>query len=92
MALHQHVDGKNRTSRYIFLHPPDLVKTALEKLFPSTSINGNDGDSSGRDRKNTVLMHILVCFITETGWRPFISDLERELERLVRSMILISCS
>ena len=82
VALHQKVDGRNGTSRWILLHPPESVKTALEKLFANTNANANS--SSGRDRKDMVLMHILVCLITESGWRPFILDLERELEELVR--------
>jgi hypothetical protein len=89
MALHQKVDGKNGTSRWILLHPPESVKTALANLFANTNTDSDDSifGGSARDRKDAVLMHILVCLITESEWRPFIVDLERELEKLVRAVL-----
>jgi hypothetical protein len=78
VALYQKFDEKNSTSRWILLQPPRKLKTALKNLFENTH------DSHERTRQNFLLIHLLICLITEAGWRPFIADLEKEIDTLVR--------
>lgn len=85
-AIYQQMNYKDRVFRSILLHPPNTVETAVKDLLSSMDAR------SLASHQDPLLVHILMCLITESGWRPFIADLEKEVADLVCLFLYLSIS
>jgi hypothetical protein len=63
---------------WVLLQPPEAVKRNLAKVFGSCNIASADFPS-----KTPLFTHLLILLITEVGWRTFLIEVEKDLEKLV---------